>query len=130
MVAAQAAVAIAGKTAIATRAESGFDALMAGSGAPLEDALLVIVGRLAVFDSEKRHSHLKAVCMDKRQRERVRKQKQQQKEQRRAERAAERQKRALEGGKDTDLEGIVPGPQPGQIVEFDPSPLSHSNKVD
>ena len=68
--------------------------------------------------------------MDKRQRERARRQKQQEKEQRRVYRAAERQKRALEGGKDTDLEGMVPGPQPGQIVEFDPSPFSHSNKVD
>lgn len=56
--------------------------------------------------------------MDKRQRERSRRQKQQQKEQRRVERAVERQKRALEGGKDSDLEGIVPGPQPGQIIEL------------
>lgn len=56
--------------------------------------------------------------MDKRQRERVRRQKQQQKEQRRVERAAERRKRALEGGKDADLEGIVPGPQPGQIIDL------------
>ena len=55
--------------------------------------------------------------MDKRQRERARRQKQQQKEQRRVERAAERQKRTREGGKDPDLEGIVPGPpQPGQIL--------------
>ena len=56
--------------------------------------------------------------MDKRQRERARKQKQQQKEQRRAERAAERQKRVNEGHKDADLEGIVPGPQPGQILDL------------
>jgi hypothetical protein len=56
--------------------------------------------------------------MDKRQRERARIQKQQQKEQRRVERAAERQKRAREGGKDVDFEGIVPGPQPGQIVDL------------
>ncbi len=68
--------------------------------------------------------------MDKRQRERTRKQKQQQKEQRRVERAAERQKRAREGGDDADLQRMVPGPQPGQIVEIDPSPLSRSNKVD
>lgn len=54
--------------------------------------------------------------MDKRQRERARKEKQQQKEQRRIAREAERNKRALEGNKDSDLEGIVPGPQPGQIV--------------
>ena len=57
--------------------------------------------------------------MDKRQRERSRKEKQQQKEQRRVERAAEREKRIREGGKDADLEGIVPGPQPGQILEID-----------
>lgn len=56
--------------------------------------------------------------MNKRQRERSRKEKQQQKEQRRVERAAERQKRTLEGGKDPDLDGIVPGPQPGQIVDL------------
>lgn len=54
--------------------------------------------------------------MDKRQRERTRKEKQQQKERRRIERAAERQKRAGEGAKQTDLEGMVPGPQPGQII--------------
>ncbi len=55
--------------------------------------------------------------MEKRRREQLRKQKQQDKEHRRAQRAAERQKRELEGGKDADLEGIVPGPQPGQIIE-------------
>ncbi len=54
--------------------------------------------------------------MEKRQRERVRKQKQQDKERRRAQRDAEKRERALKGGKDADLEGIVPGPQPGQIV--------------
>ena len=57
--------------------------------------------------------------MDKRQRERARTQKQQKKEQRRVERAAERQKRPAEGGKDADLEGMVPGPQPGQIIDVD-----------
>jgi len=55
--------------------------------------------------------------MEKRQRERVRRQKQQDKERRRAQRAAERQQRALNRGKDSDLEGIVPGPQPGQIID-------------
>jgi len=55
--------------------------------------------------------------MEKRRREQLRKQKQQDKQQRRAQRAAERQKRELEGGKDSDLAGIVPGPQPGQIIE-------------
>jgi hypothetical protein len=56
--------------------------------------------------------------MEKRQRERVRRQKQQDKERRRVERAAERRKRALEGVKNDDLEGIVPGPQPGQIIDL------------
>jgi hypothetical protein len=58
--------------------------------------------------------------MEKRQRERVRRQKQQDKEQRRNQRATERRQREVkgEGGKDADLEGIVPGPQPGQIVDL------------
>jgi hypothetical protein len=56
-------------------------------------------------------------CMEKRQRERVRKQKQLDKEHRRNQRATERRQRELEGGKDTGLEGIVPGPQPGQIID-------------
>jgi hypothetical protein len=56
--------------------------------------------------------------MDKRQRERARKQKAQQKEQRRVDRVAEREKRVREGGKDEDLENMVPGPQPGQIVDI------------
>jgi hypothetical protein len=56
--------------------------------------------------------------MDKRQRERTRREKQRHKEQRRVERAAERHKRELEGGSKADLEGIVPGPQPGQIIDF------------
>ncbi|HVN28978.1 MAG TPA: hypothetical protein VMT64_10855 [Candidatus Binataceae bacterium] len=56
--------------------------------------------------------------MDKRQRERTRKQKQQEKEQRRVDRIAEREKRIREGGKDSDLDGIVPGPQPGQIIDI------------
>jgi hypothetical protein len=56
--------------------------------------------------------------MEKRQRERVRRQKQQDKEQRKAQRAAEKQQRDLNGGKDDDLEGIVPGPQPGQIIDI------------
>ncbi len=55
--------------------------------------------------------------MDKRQRERVRRQKQQQKEQRRLERAAERRKRALEGDENPGLDGMIPGPQPGQIID-------------
>ncbi len=56
--------------------------------------------------------------MDKRQRERSRREKQRNKEQRRVKRAAERQKRTLEGGKDADLDGMVPGPQPGQIIDL------------
>jgi hypothetical protein len=56
--------------------------------------------------------------MDKRQRERARRERQQQKELRRVERATQRQKRVLEGVKDADLEGINPGPQPGQIVDL------------
>jgi hypothetical protein len=56
--------------------------------------------------------------MEKRQRERARREKQQQKEQRRIERVAERQKRAREGGKDTDPNGIVPEPKSGQIVDL------------
>jgi len=56
--------------------------------------------------------------MEKRQRERVRRQKQQDKEQRRNQRAAERRERELKGDKDAGLEGIVPGPQPGQIVDL------------
>jgi hypothetical protein len=57
--------------------------------------------------------------MDKRRRERTRKEKQQVKEQRRIERAAEREKKISEGGgKDADLAGIIPGPQPGQILDI------------
>ena len=56
--------------------------------------------------------------MDKRQRERARKEKQRQKEQRRVERETQRQKHTGEDGQDVDLEGIVPGPQPGQIIDL------------
>ncbi len=59
--------------------------------------------------------------MEKRQRERVRKQKRQDKERRRMQRAAERQERESKGGKGIDLDGLVPGPQPGQIMD---SPLA------
>jgi hypothetical protein len=54
--------------------------------------------------------------MEKRHRERVRRQKQQEKEQRRIARAAERKKRALEGGKDHELDEMVPEPQSDQVV--------------
>ena len=57
--------------------------------------------------------------MEKRQRERVRREKQQDKERRRAQRAAERQQRALKGGDEADLKAMVPGPQPGQIIDQD-----------
>jgi len=82
---------------------------------------------------ERSRSRAEAACMDKRQRERSRKQKQQQKEQRRVERAAERQRRANEGGKNSDLEGMLPGPQPGQIIdppELSPEPSELSNRTD
>jgi hypothetical protein len=55
--------------------------------------------------------------MEKRLRERVRKQKQQTKEERRNQRAAQRREREI-SGKDADLKGIVPGPQPGQIIDL------------
>jgi hypothetical protein len=56
--------------------------------------------------------------MDKRQRERARKLKQQEKQERRAARALEREKRATEGRREDDLDGVVPGPQPGQIIDL------------
>lgn len=54
--------------------------------------------------------------MDKRQRERSRRQKQQDKEQRRVQRVAEKRQRDP-AEKDADLKEMVPGPQPGQIIE-------------
>ena len=60
--------------------------------------------------------------MEKRLREKVRRQKQQDKERRRVQRVAEKRERAaVKGEKDSDLAGIVPGPQPGQIIDFDQS---------
>ncbi|HUO05894.1 MAG TPA: hypothetical protein VMU16_11925 [Candidatus Binataceae bacterium] len=56
--------------------------------------------------------------MEKRQRERVRRQKQQDKERRRVQRVAEKQERPPKDGKDPDLEGMVPGPQPGQVIDL------------
>ncbi len=50
--------------------------------------------------------------MEKRRREQLRRQKQLDKKQRRVQRVADKEKRVLEGGKDADLEGMVPGPQP------------------
>ena len=60
--------------------------------------------------------------MEKRRREQLRRQKQQDKEQRRVKRVTERQTPA--GGvkdKDADLADMIPGPQPGQIIDLDPS---------
>jgi len=55
--------------------------------------------------------------MEKRQRERMRTQKQQEKAMRRKERATEKREREQNGVKPDDLEGIVAGPQPGQIID-------------
>ena len=61
--------------------------------------------------------------MEKRRREQTRKQNQQDKEQRRLKRIAERKINpaaatdpATATDKDPDLAGLVPGPQPGQII--------------
>ena len=58
--------------------------------------------------------------MEKRRREQTRKQKQQDKQQRRAKRETE--KRTNPDGsidKDADLKDMVPGPQPGQIIDIE-----------
>jgi hypothetical protein len=55
--------------------------------------------------------------MEKRRKEQARKQKQLDKQQRRDKRAAQRRLNPLPAaGKDADLEGMIPGPQPGQII--------------
>jgi hypothetical protein len=55
--------------------------------------------------------------LEKRRREQTRKQKQLYKQQRRVKRAAERQMHPGPAvDKDADLAGIIPGPQPGQII--------------
>jgi hypothetical protein len=54
--------------------------------------------------------------LEKRIRERARKEKQQEKEQRRIERKRQSENKPA---KDSDLAGIRPGPQPGQILNFD-----------
>lgn len=60
--------------------------------------------------------------MEKRRREQLRRQKQQDKEQRRVKRVAERQAPAgVAKDKDADLADMIPGPQPGQIIDSDPS---------
>ena len=55
--------------------------------------------------------------MEKRQRERVRREKQLDKERRKAQRVAQKRQQAFKGEKDSDLAGMVPGPQPGQIID-------------
>jgi hypothetical protein len=59
--------------------------------------------------------------MEKRRREQLRRQKQQDKQQRKVQRDAEKKREPEGGGKDSDLEGMVPGPQPGQIIDIDMS---------
>jgi hypothetical protein len=55
--------------------------------------------------------------MEKRRREQLRRQKQADKQQRRVQQTTQRRvEREDKVGKDADLEGMVPGPQPGQIV--------------
>lgn len=58
----------------------------------------------------------KEIQLEKRRRDQLRRQKQLDKEQRRAKRIAERANSAATSRKDADLEGMVPGPQPGQII--------------
>lgn len=60
--------------------------------------------------------------LEKRRREQLRRQKQQDKEQRRVKRVAERQTpTGVAKDKDADLADMIPGPQPGQIIDSDPS---------
>ena len=60
--------------------------------------------------------------LEKRRREQLRRQKQQDKEQRRVKRVAERQTPpGVAKDKDADLADMIPGPQPGQIIDPDPS---------
>ncbi len=56
---------------------------------------------------------------EKRRKEQIRKQKQQDKEQRKARRLAEKKSNPEGSRLDADLEGIVAGPQPGQIIDLD-----------
>jgi hypothetical protein len=57
--------------------------------------------------------------LEKRRRDQLRRQKQLEKEERKAKRAAERASGGNTTRKDADLEGMVAGPQPGQILTFD-----------
>jgi hypothetical protein len=55
--------------------------------------------------------------LEKRRREQTRRQKQLDKQQRRANRAVERRSPLTpESKKEADLAGMIPGPQPGQII--------------
>ena len=117
-VAARVEVATAGNYEVGARAHLGLMRLLPG---PVHCSTERRTNSLVWFASWFRSeccSCAEAESMEKRQRERARREKQQQKEQRRVERAAERQKRAREGSKGADLEGMVPGPQPGQIVDL------------
>ena len=65
--------------------------------------------------------------MDKRQRERARKQKHEEKERRRLQRVAEKQQKREAGiDNDAELASIVPGPQPGQIIDLPAQPKASS----
>ncbi|MGO9265133.1 MAG: hypothetical protein ACLQBA_09655 [Candidatus Binataceae bacterium] len=55
--------------------------------------------------------------MEKRQREQVRRQKRMKKQERKDQRANEKRNPGESASMDDDLAGMVPGPQPGQILE-------------
>jgi hypothetical protein len=58
--------------------------------------------------------------MEKRRREQLRKQKQQDKQQRRTQREVEKRNNPAGAiDKDADLKDMVPGPQPGQIIDIE-----------
>ena len=58
--------------------------------------------------------------MEKRRREQTRKQKQQDKQQRRVQREVEKRNNPTGTiDKDADLKDMVPGPQPGQIIDIE-----------
>jgi hypothetical protein len=68
------------------------------------------------------HRFFRGDQLEKRRREQLRRQKQQDKEQRRVKRVAERQTPpGVAKDKDADLADMIPGPQPGQIIDSDPS---------
>lgn len=64
----------------------------------------------------------RGATMAKRARERARQERQRSKQAKRAERRASKQERLhRNGGVDPDIAGIVPGPQPLQLDEFEPA---------